>query len=202
MPDQSYESVQPAPYPRTTRSFLAKPLGVCSQLPMRNFFRIPLVVLVSLAATFAGASPDSAYLLAFSDNNTNAVVTVLENGIAQCQRLDAVYRFDCYRQNYRDAGSKMKGRPDYRTAQKALQRVEQTLKATVRQNRDKTAPTIRVNGKTYKPVTPAAVKPGEAGFARARAAAVTTLLRADGRAAVHYQRIASVVGSNKVIIRS
>jgi len=169
---------------------------------MRKFFRATLIVLLALSAPFTLAGPNGSYLLAFSDGNTNAVVTILEQGIAQCQRLDAVYRFDCYRQNYRSAGSKLKGLPDYRAAQKALQQIELMLKATIRQNRDKTAPPVKLNGKTYKAVTPEAVKPGNAAFARARSEAVTSLLRADGQAAVHYHRIASVVGSNKVIIRS
>jgi len=164
--------------------------------------RAALVMLLSLSTSITLAGTGSAYRLAFSDGNTSAVVSVLESGIAQCQSLEAVYRFDCYRQNYRAAGSKLNGRPDYRAAQKALQQVELTLKATLRQNRDKTAPPVRLNGKTYKAVTPDAVKPGNAAFARARAEAVTVLLRADGHATVHYQRIASVVGSKKVIIRS
>lgn len=150
----------------------------------------------------AAANTDSPMRLAFSESFTDSIVRSLEGGIGTCQALPAVYRFDCYRQNYRATASKMNGKPDYRDAQKALRHVENTLKSILRSYGDKAAPTIRSGGLTYKPVKPDAVSTAARAFDTARAEAVTILLRSDGRARVHFERIASVVGSNKLIIRS
>ena len=169
---------------------------------MNTFFSRLLVLLLLLSAQFASAGPNVSYRLAFSSASTDAVVGILEKGIAQCQVLEAAYRFDCYRQSYRSAAAKLNGKPDYRAAQQALREVEKTLKDVVGQYRDNSKPSIRVAGKTYKAVTPVGIQPGAAAFSRARAQAVTELLRADGRAKVHYQRIAAVIGSDKLIIRS
>ncbi len=169
---------------------------------MRKTLRLCLVILLSLPGQIVFASQDADTRLAFSADFTGSVVGSLESGIAQCQAIATIYRFDCYRQNYRRARRIMNGKPDYRMAQKALRHVEATLNSFVKKNTDETAPHLSVGGKTYKAVTPEAVKPGAAAFDQARSEAVTILLRSDGRAKVHYQRIASVVGSNKLIIRS
>jgi len=169
---------------------------------MNVLFRSFLILLFAIPTQVAATGPNASYRLAFSDGNTNTVVNILEAGISQCQALDAAYRFDCYRQNYRSAASKLNGKPDYRDAQQALRQVEKTLKAIIRQYGDKAAPTIRVAGKTYKAVAPDAIQTAATAFSRARAEAETVLLRASGHAELHYARIAAVVGSDKLIIRS
>lgn len=139
---------------------------------------------------------------AFSAGNTDSIVAELTGGEATCSRLEAVYQFDCYRQAYRSAAKKTDGRGDYRAAGKALREVEKTLKTVVRQNEDKTKAAIRVGGKTYKAIKPEAVKVGVQAFQTARNQAATKLLRSDGKAQVHYARIAQAMKSNKVLIRS
>lgn len=165
-------------------------------------FRNLLILALLMPAQIAVANSANSYQLAFSDDFTGTIVKPLEDGILECQAIAAVYQFDCYRQSYRAAGRKMNGQKVYRDAQKALRLVETTLKSIVKKNADKSAPKLKVNGKTYKAVKPTAVKPGAAAFKQARAEAVTILLRANGQAKVHYARIANVVGSNKLIIRS
>lgn len=169
---------------------------------MKPFFHLCLSLVIALAAQPATAGSTPTLQLAFSESATGRVVNVLEDGISLCQSIATVYQFDCYRQNFRKAGSKMRGKPDYSDAQNALGHVESVLKSIVKKNLDKTAPPLRINGKTYKPVKPAAVKSASASFKRARSEAVTILLRADGHSKVHYQRIANIVGSDKLIIRS
>lgn len=169
---------------------------------MKHIFAGLLGMILSLHAIGAQASPPASTQLAMSNSFTGQVVSKLEGGISECQAIAAVYRFDCYRQNYRAVGRSLNGKPDYRDAQKALKQVENTLKAVVKQNGDKAAPPLKQNGRTYKAVRPQTVPASATAFKQARQEAVTILLRADGKAQVHYQRIASVVGSNKVIIRT
>ncbi|MCA0871937.1 hypothetical protein LCL97_13945 [Seohaeicola saemankumensis] len=173
-----------------------------SHIGMKVFIAAGLGFALSfLAATVMAGTPTDDRI-AFSSDFTGQVVGKLEGGISECQAVAAVYRFDCYRQNYRAVGRSLNGKPDYRDAQKALKRVEDTLKAVVKQNGDRGAPPLKQNGRTYKAVRPDTVAASAAAFNKARQEAVTILLRADGKAQVHYQRIASVVGSNKVIIRT
>ncbi len=139
---------------------------------------------------------------AFSDANTAQVVNTLKEGRVTCGRLETVYQFDCYRQVYRKAGSALQNRPDYAGARDALRDIERTLDKVVKQNRDRNKPVLNVGGMRVKPIRsetmPAAIK----SFDAARSTAVTKLLRADGKAKIHYTRIADVVGSTKVLIRS
>lgn len=170
---------------------------------MRKPLRLFLAFILILPGHIALSSQEANTRLAFSADFTGSVVGSLESGIAQCQAIATVYRFDCYRQNYRRTGRLMNGKPDYRSAQKALRHVEGTLNSFIKKNTDKAAPRLSVGGMTYKAVKPETVKPGAAAFDQARSEAVTILLRSpDGNARQHYERIASVVGSNKLIIRS
>lgn len=156
-----------------------------------------LAILAGVLLIFVQAHP----ALARSEAFTSQIVGKLESGIRECQALPTVYRFDCYRQNYRAVGRDLK-RPDYRPAQSALRRVEKTLNTIVRKNTDKTKPQISQNGRKYKAITPQAVKPAAAAFDQARAEATTVLLRTKGDMKPHFERIAAVVGSNKVILRA
>lgn len=165
-----------------------------------------LTAAASLTAPAAHAASDGAapvpLVLARSDAFTGQLVARLESGITQCQALPAVYRPDCYRQNYRATGRMLNGKPDYRDAQRALKRVETALTKIMRRNTDKATPPITRNGQTFKPITEAALKPAAAAFDQARAEAVTILLRSGGAMRTHNARIAAVVGSNKVLLRA
>ncbi|MEP3331884.1 hypothetical protein [Sedimentitalea sp.] len=52
-----------------------------------------------------------------NDRTTNRVVRLLKQGLRECQTLNSVYRYDCYRQNYRAAGRQLAGKPAYAPAQ-------------------------------------------------------------------------------------
>lgn len=173
---------------------------------MTRVFRAVAAALFLLTAPLASATTDHASsqpdILALSNSFTDQVVKNLSAGINLCQSLPAVYRADCYRQNYRATARQLNGKPDYRDAQKALKRVESALKKILRQYGDKATPPITKNGQTFKPIKPEALKPATAAFDQARREAVTILLRAGGNAAPHYQKIAAVVGSNKVLMRA
>ena len=163
----------------------------------------PLAVLFALClTTSAQADYGSSAAAGLSADTTAAAVAALEGGIATCQAVPVVYRFDCYRKNYGDAARSLGGNRDYGDAEQALGKVERVLRGIVRQNRDRDAPAISVGRKRYRAIKPEAVRDSAALFERARAEAVTVLLRAKGPAQTHYARIASVVGSDKVILRS
>lgn len=160
--------------------------------------------LPTIGVAASNPSPNGAgtIQLAMSDTITSKVVLVLQEGGDECRGIPNVYQFDCYRQMFRRAGSSVSKFPDYGEARKAFRHVEKTLKAVLKQYPDKATAPLRSNGRTYKPIQPDAVKSASAAFERARAEATTILLRANGPIRIHYERIASVVGSNKLIIRS
>jgi len=169
----------------------------------------PLKILVLLTLPTAGfAASDRSFggmqnlQIAMSDSFTSQVVLQLQEGNDECRAIPSVYQVDCYRQVFRRAGSALQKYPDYKEGRKAFRHIETTLKSVLKQYPDKATPPLRRNGRTYKPIQPDAVKSAAAAFARARAEATTILLRAQGPMKIHYERIAAVVGSNKLIIRS
>lgn len=133
---------------------------------------------------------------------TNSVVRGLQKGITQCQRLDNVYRYDCYRQNYKAAAKKLKGRQAYSPAYQALKNVEATLTKVVNQNGDRRANRIRQGAQVFTPIKPAATARAKASFRAALDANHTQLLRSASTAQTHLARIAAVLDSDKVLLRS
>lgn len=148
-----------------------------------------------------GSAPKST-APAVSSAVTASVVSDLEGGVRTCQSLPQVYRFDCYRQNYGGVVDSLSGKKGYRDAQRALRGVEKTLDKVMRRNLDRSVAPVKVGGATYRAIKPEAVDPAAKKFDQARAEAVTILLRSGGETAKHYQQIAGVVGSNKLLIRS
>lgn len=137
-----------------------------------------------------------------SDRTTRAIVKILTRDFRRCQNERKIYRWDCYRQVYRHAGSQLNGRSSYAGAQDALQRVEQVLDAAVTRHRDPTQPTKRRMLQTYAPVKPEAIPQIRAQTERAMKQAQTMLLRAPPHTLTHYTRIAQAIDSNKVLLRS
>lgn len=137
-----------------------------------------------------------------SDRTTNRVVRLLEQGLRQCRALDSVYRYDCYRQNYRAAGRQLSGNAAYAPAQQALRKVEATLANVVNANADPAANTLRRRGKRFVAVRPDAVPASKAAFVAALDEAATQLLRSKGDGSDHFARIASALDSDKVFLRS
>ncbi|MDU9007102.1 hypothetical protein [Sedimentitalea todarodis] len=137
-----------------------------------------------------------------NDGTTNRVVRLLKQGLRQCQTLNSVYRYDCYRQNYRAAGRQLAGNPAYAPAQQALRDVETTLVAVLDANADPTTRPIRRRGKSYSAISERAIPRSKAAFAAALDGAATKLLRSVDSDSIHFARIASVLDSNKVFLRS
>ncbi len=137
-----------------------------------------------------------------NDRTTKRVVRLLEKGLKQCQALESVYRYDCYRQNYNTAARELDGKPAYAPAQKALRDVEGTLQRVLAANADPTAQQVRRRGKTFSAITADATPAAKAAFRDALDQAATQLLRSPDTGGDHFARIAGVLDSNKVFLRS
>jgi hypothetical protein len=138
----------------------------------------------------------------FSNAVTSRAVKLLRDGFDRCQRVETVYRFDCYRQTYRSATKYLAGRQAYAGALEALQEVEKVLDQIMAKNVDTSKRSVRKGLQTYKPIKPAAVPRAKADLGRALDRAETKLLRAPERSRSDYARIAAAVNSNKVLLRS
>lgn len=137
-----------------------------------------------------------------SNATTGKVVKIITRGFGRCQTIAEIYRFDCYRQTYREAANFLNGRPAYADAQKALIKVEETLDRIMARNGDPQTPPVRKGFQQYQPIKPAAVPKAKAELTKALDEAQTVLLRAPERTGNHYARIADAVHSNKVLLRS
>lgn len=170
---------------------------------LKKFALATAVALAAGTPVFSSSATfDDSFEVAMSDAVTAKAVKVLTEGNGACRSLPSVYQVDCYRQSFRRAGAEISRYPDYKDARKALKLVERTLNSALKEYGDKSAAPLRSGGRTYKAIKPEAVAPSAQAFKRARADAVTILLRSKGPIKVHYERIASVVGSSKLIIRS
>ncbi|MCF6233998.1 MAG: hypothetical protein L3J36_13015 [Rhodobacteraceae bacterium] len=137
-----------------------------------------------------------------SNATTRTVVRALTRGVARCQRVERVYRFDCYRQTYQLAASLLNGRPAYRDARKALESVEAALDKVMKRHVDPNVARKRQGLQTYSAIKPTAIPRATAEMELALNKAETVLLRAPERTGKHYTRIAEAVDSNKLLLRS
>jgi len=133
---------------------------------------------------------------------TNRLVRTLERGLRLCQSLDAVYRYDCYRQNYKSAADRLQGNAAYAVPLAALRDIEQTLQTVVARNGDPAAAPKRKGGGTFRAVTPASTAKAKETFRRSLDAATTVLLRSKAGSGNHFARIAQVLDSDKVLLRA
>jgi hypothetical protein len=133
---------------------------------------------------------------------TDELIKILNRGMGECQILREYYRYDCYRLAYRRAAKHLNGRPAYAEALAALEQVEDSLSRVVAQNADPTIKKKRKGFDVYTPIKPAAIPKATAEFEQALDKAETILLRSPENTQVHYARIAEVVHSNKVLLRS
>ena len=134
---------------------------------------------------------------------THEVVRLLENGVSECLQLFEAYRFDCIKKTYSFAARKIKGSIDYLPAYEALRRVEQRVQAAVTANADPSAKRIRKGFVRYSAIKPTAVPAVKQETIRAMEEAKTILLRSPApHQAPHFQKIAAVIDSNKVLLRS
>lgn len=173
--------------------------------------------LVSLLLVLALGTPAAAYeggyggssggmagggsVAGYSSRVTKKVVRILQRDFGGCQTLDKVYRYDCYRQTYKLAISELAGRPAYRPALKALERVETSLERITTQNADPSKPPARKLFQQYNAIKPAAVPASKRELTRVLDEAETVLLRS-AENNKHLLAIAEAVNSNKLLLRS
>lgn len=159
-----------------------------------------LTVSPVLAAGYgSGGSSTKAGL---NNATTNKLVRYLERGIKRCRKLDSVYRYDCYRQNYNGAAAEVGGNAAYAVPLAALRDVEKTLERVIARNSDPNAAAIRKGRGVYRAVTPASTTKAKEVFRQALDQAATRLLRSSEGRGTHYSRIAQALDSNKVLLRA
>lgn len=150
-----------------------------------------------------------------SDAQTAQIVNQLNQIQAICEFMADEYRVACFATTYRELAKDIPANGDYAEVKKALNDAAQKLDTLSRNNRDRAKPALRARlstgtGRTVSTPPIAAVRADRAPQINRQASdivaeAETVLLRSassDARRAIHYQRIAAAVGSNKVLLRS
>lgn len=153
--------------------------------------------------------------VAASTQQTNLFVRRLNESEQICDVMDEEYRIACFAVTYRELAKEMPANGDYEEARDVLLDTARKLDDIVRSNIDRQKPAltarIRNNTGQSQPTPPmrAVQAPRVAELNRQAsdvlAEAETVLLRSassDATRAIHYQRIAAAVGSNKVLLRS
>lgn len=112
------------------------------------------------------------------------------------------YRFDCFRQHYKMLAGRLEDNPNYAIPVQALRDIEEALDTIVAQNADPAVEPLRKQGRTYRPIKPAATAKATEAYNQALSDASTVLLRSSNDNAGHFARIAEAVDSNKILLRS
>ena len=142
------------------------------------------------------------------------ITEALGQGAGLCAGVPGEYRIDCMVQFFHQAARAAPISGAYSDAHRVLEDTANRLEKLVRENADRSKPSIRVQvssgaQKVYSPrmgaIKPDAVATANAEAARIVAEAETMLLRSPGAAGpdrAEYVRIAEAVGSNKLLLRS
>ncbi len=150
----------------------------------------------------------------FSSTETEGIVALIELGQTLCSAAPVEYRVDCLAKWYRAAAKKIAPRGDYAEVRELLIGIADQLDNLVEANGDGSKPRIRVTTQSggatvqtprFAPVSPENVAKVNREAVRIISETETILLRSGERSAerkVHYQQIAAVIGSNKVLLRS
>jgi hypothetical protein len=146
---------------------------------------------------------------------TASIVEDLEEAQAICQFMGDEYKIDCFARTYRELAKNIPGNGDYAEAREALLDAARKLDNITRRNLDRQKPALTARlqkggGQTVTTPPIRAVRSDRVTQLKQQAANVvqeaeTVLLRSassDATRAIHYQRIAAVVESNKVLLRS
>jgi hypothetical protein len=173
---------------------------------MKCFFEFLCILALALpTSAFAYGGGDGGYgtrTAALSDATTNKVVRTLTRGVKACQRLERVYRYDCYRNTYAVAANQLNNIKDYEAARKILLQVENSLAKTIARNEDKAAPRKRRGVEQFRAIREQSLPRAKRDFVTALDRAETQLLRSSGNSGDHFIRIAQAINTNKVLIRS
>lgn len=146
------------------------------------------------AARAAGAQVNPA--------TTGTVVKLLTGGVRGCQRLQKVYRYDCYSQVYGQAAAQMNGIAGYAEARRVLVGVERSLNRTVSRNLDRRAPQVRMGNQQFRAIKAESLPTAKAAFIATLEEAETRLLRSPSGGSDHVVQIAAAINSNKILLRS
>lgn len=165
----------------------------------RGAGRIVWALCLSLLAALWQPTPVAA---GFSDAEVAEITRRMEGGFELCSTVAATYQIDCYRRVYERAAQDLKGQRLQADAQKAMRRTAVELKRLARALADPAAPKIEVAGKSVAAIRADALPQATAQARRILQETETYLLRGNRQAALHYQQIASVVNSSKVLLRS
>ena len=162
-----------------------------------------------------GAAQTGATANAASAAITAAVVKEINSGTQFCRKLvQKEYVIDCLSERLENAAKALPSVGDYAQAKAAIEEAARKLHDLARKNAPKVSPPVRMQVKGSKPVITSrrliAVKISALERANQQAIVIvqeaeTILLRAtenSDRRKVHYERIATAIGSNKVLLRS
>lgn len=170
---------------------------------MRNFLFCVAATLVVTFSLACAAQAQYGQAGGLSNRTTDAVIRILQRDFRECGELIIVFRYDCYSQSYRSAADRLDGLPGYAPAQEALRLVQTRISSVVSANIDTSRRPIRQGGRVFNAVTEAAIPVLRRETIRAMDEAQTILLRSpSAQQRPHYTRIASVIDSNKVLLRS
>lgn len=150
-----------------------------------------------------------------TDAQTAAFVAQIQQIGDICEASPEEYQIGCYAAMYRELAAEIPANGEYDEVKEILEDTARDLTALTRANRDKTKPRVRVSatkssGQTVTtppitPVKPETIVPLRQAAVNVLEEAETKLLRSassDAKRAIHYQKIAAAVGSNKVLLRS
>lgn len=153
--------------------------------------------------------------VAASNARTAQIVDQLAQIQQICEFMGDEYRVSCFASTYRDLADEIPANGDYKEAREVLLDTARKLDSLTRRNLDRSKPALSARIKTDNgqsvPTSPMrAVRQPQAAELNRQASdivaeAETILLRSassDATRAIHYQRIAAAVGSNKVLLRS
>jgi len=145
---------------------------------------------------------------------TASVVTSIEATSAFCSAIAGAYTVDCLSERLGDLAEELEGQEGFEDAQAILEDTSRKLNQIARQNRSTTEGPARFSSQGQTPVTTTRrlVPVDEASRQEAASQALAVIAEAEtlllrsaeesGERAVQYQRIASALGSNKVLLRS
>jgi hypothetical protein len=172
---------------------------------MKKYFsRIPYVTLVLLSFMTAYRS-EIAY--AFDEGNTAAAVNIIESAKRECSDIKEIERFrkvDCIRVFLERSVGPLNA-PDYADAKREILRGARELKQLVDRNVDNSKPVKRKGFSAIRAVKESAIAQVEREASIILEETAKRIVRAAGNSKVkqvHYQKIARVLDSTKVILRA
>ena len=163
----------------------------------------PHMVAADYGGGNSGGNSSGGSNITVNSRMTDLVIRNLQNDFKECFQLFPAYRYDCYSRSYSSAANRLKGSIDYEPAYKALRLVEERISAQVAANLDPSQKKIRKGFQRFSAVNPDTLPTIKRETIKAMEEAQTLLLRSPAaHQKPHFQKIAAVIDSNKVLLRS